>query len=134
MALLLLLSQAPQSIAEAAHPGGGVFLPIWVIGLFSGILLLMVAIIGFFLQHLVSAVNGGIEKLNDVVDQLRETVSREYVSKEFFRMAYEQMKGDHDRAFADIRSLRKRIEEVATTSESDLTDHEKQCPNRGVNR
>ena len=130
MALLLLIAQASPSLAEAAHPGGGVFIPSWVIGLFAGLLVILFGIIGFFLQHLVSAVSSGLTNLNKCVDELRETVSREYVSKEFFRMAYDQMKGDNDRAFSDIRFLRKRIDEVASTSESDLTDHERQCPNR----
>ena len=130
MALLILIAQASPNLAEAAHPGGGVFIPSWVIGLFAGLLVILFGIIGFFLQHLVSAISNGLTNLNECVDELRETVSREYVSKEFFRMAYDQMKGDNDRAFSDIRFLRKRIDEVASTSESDLSDHERQCPNR----
>ena len=130
MALLLLITQASPSLAEAAHPGGGVFIPSWVIGLFAGLLVILFGIIGFFLQHLVSAISNSLTNLNKCVEELRETVSREYVSKEFFRMAYDQMKGDNDRAFSDIRFLRKRIDEVASTSESDLADHERQCPNR----
>lgn len=130
MALLFLIAQASPSIAEAAHPGGGVFIPSWVIGLFAGLLVILFGVIGFFLQHLVSAISSGLTNLNECVDELRETVSREYVSKEFFRMAYDQMKGDNDRVFSDIRFLRKRIDEVASTSESDLLDHERQCPNR----
>ena len=130
MALLLLIAQASPNLAEAAHPGGGVFIPSWVIGLFAGLLVILFGIIGFFLQHLVSEISSSLTNLNKCVDELRETVSREYVSKEFFRMAYDQMKGDNDRAFSDIRFLRKRIDEVASTSESDLLDHERQCPNR----
>lgn len=130
MALLLLIAQASPSLAEAAHPGGGVFIPSWVIGLFAGLLVILFGVIGFFLQHLVSEISNGLTNLNKCVEELRETVSREYVSKEFFKMAYDQMKGDNDRAFSDIRFLRKRIDEVASTSESDLSDHERQCPNR----
>ena len=130
MALLLLIAQTSPSLTEAAHPGGGVFIPSWVIGLFAGLLVILLGVIGFFLQHLVSEISNGLTNLNKCVEELRETVSREYVSKEFFKMAYDQMKGDNDRAFSDIRFLRKRIDEVASTSESDLTDHERQCPNR----
>ena len=69
MSLLLLIAQASPSLAEAAHPGGGVFIPSWIIGLFAGLLVILFGIIGFFLIAQVGS-DPRVQQLHAILTEL----------------------------------------------------------------
>ena len=128
MDLSAMFALAQQTPAEAAHTGGGVFIPGWVVGVVGALLLLLLGMIGYFGKTLLTDFKKALDELKATIKEFQQIVSNDYTKREIFEYVVDVIKKDVDRAHKDIRDLSKKLETSVAMLENDMADHERNCP------
>lgn len=128
MDLSAMFALAQQTPAEAAHQGGGIFIPGWVVGGVGALLLLLLGMIGYFGKTLLTDFKKALDELKATIKEFQQIVSNDYTKREIFEYVVDVIKKDVDRAHKDIRDMSKKLEASVSMLENDMTDHERNCP------
>lgn len=131
-----------QTAAENAHPGGGIFFPTWVIGLFSFVIALLLGLIGWFARSILFDFKSALRELKDALREFEDKLTNNYVGKELFNFINEKTAKEITNAHSELRLFRAEVtafrndiasmrSEIMDKVEEKLYDHDDRCPYRG---